>query len=180
MLLNALFVFSLSAAFFLFADVLLSEPQKEKFALCVKNATKWVNASHEKLRTLFLPTPGEPEPQANHRDVTTINLVGMGSVLIVLWVWEHWSLVTPKPNDLNIIGRILLLLLVMVGLLIIFFASLVCLAIFLIVVFLVTVMLARIIAFLLARISTYQKGPLGAASALVAGVIAIIKLFSTG
>jgi hypothetical protein len=180
MLLNALFVFSLSAALFLFADVLLSDPQKEKFALYVKSATERINESHEKFLTLFLSASGEPELGANYREITTINLVGMGSVLIVLWVWEHWSLVTSKPVDLNIIGRILLLVLVMVGLLVLFFASLVCLAVLLIVVCQLTVMLARVVAYVLTRISGYQKGPLAAVSALVAGVIALLKLFSTG
>jgi hypothetical protein len=181
MLLNALFVFSLSAALFLFADVLLSDPQKEKFALYVKSATERINKSHENFRTLFLSASGEPELQVNQKETATINLVVMGSMLIVLWAWEHWWLVFPsKPGDLNIIAAIFLLVLVVGGQLVLFFASLVCLAVLLIVVGLLTVMLARVVAYVLTRISAYQKGPLAAVSALVAGVIALLKLFSTG
>jgi hypothetical protein len=184
MLLNVLFVFALTAALLLFSDVLLTDSHKEGIGKSIKQAADWANRRHAKLVT-YDETTEEPKIRWDSTAILIVLVTDVVAAIILAVFFRYpWLLgyfLAPKETflkDLSIIfGLPLGIGIAMIAMGVIYIVGYAITFTFLAIVDF-GIIFTMLASYVLTRISEYQKGPLAAVSALVAGAIALFKLFS--
>jgi hypothetical protein len=186
-LLNVAFVLAVAGALLLLADVLLSESHKEWISSQLRKSVSWSERRHsmliEFIQPLYQETSWSKWTIAKTIVIPVVALTVSGFVSYN-WRYALGVVLAPKHTLPEVVYPNDTVLALLFGLCI-FAAAIATVAVvlwsFLIVIVLIwygAVLLMLAAMYLLSRVATYQKGPLAAIAAIVAGTIALVKAFT--